>query len=416
MTSQTEVTAESVRQFMKKVNRIRFNSLTSNSSSNEEVDIVLYPLPGQVRRRPRSCPPFKRSKSASSLSGAENSPPPRRPHNRLSRLIPPGGARKGRKLAPVDRSVPLQQRGGNKVVFVSQKSVPVDGNYPSDVAQSEDSSDDVVSCDSSKDTPRKVCTAGHGAKHQEEQTSDQMTVPLLDVVPALPEGVNAVFQCILAPSKLAICNNCHQQLVVTSNFSAEPDQTLSGKEIALFSRVAPPELLDRHLKLGSDLHAKELTKIPLTSKESVNWTHFGGLPPADEVSILRGQILLMQTQILYERHKRCNHAKRNRRLLRRMTNIASLEEQQKSLMSKLGLFEEEVQQLNISVRLLQEDNRRLAQRRESDEYEKLVEFRTSLKENKDLKASSVVLKNLLLTQREDYDKQQKVWVELELVA
>ena len=33
-----------------------------------------------------------------------------------------------------------------------------------------------------------------------------------------------------------------------------------------------------------------------------------------------------------------------------------------------------------------------------------------MKENKDLKAASVVLKNLLLTQKEDYDKQQKVRV------
>lgn len=34
--------------------------------------------------------------------------------------------------------------------------------------------------------------------------------------------------------------------------------------------------------------------------------------------------------------------------------------------------------------------------------------RTSLKENKDLKAASVVLKNLLLSQKEEYDKLQKV--------
>ncbi|KAK3768427.1 hypothetical protein RRG08_053419 [Elysia crispata] len=396
MTSQTELTAESVRQFMKKVNRIRFNSLTSNSSSNEDVDILAYTLPGQVRRRPRSCPPFKRSSSSS--SGQENSPPSRRPQNRHSHFI--SGGRKGRKLVAADRNVPLQQRGG-KVAFATQRSIPGDGQYPSDVPQSEDSSDDVVSCASSKDTPRKQCQAGND---KDEQTPEQL---VLDVVPALPENVNAVFQCILAPSKLAVCSKCHQQLVVTSNISGEPDQTLCGKEISFFTTVTPPELLDRHLRLGSDLHAKELTKIPLTSKESVNWTHFGGLPPADEISILRGQILLMQTQIMYERHKRCNHAKRNRRLLRRMTHIASLEEQQKSLMSKIQLYEEEIQQLTDSVKRLQEDNRRLVECKESDEYEKLVEFRQSLKENKDLKASSIVLKNLLLTQREDYDKQQK---------
>ncbi|CAL1530545.1 unnamed protein product, partial [Lymnaea stagnalis] len=84
-----------------------------------------------------------------------------------------------------------------------------------------------------------------------------------------------------------------------------------------------------------------------------------------------------------------------------------LEEQQKTLLDQVRLYEESMQHLNVSVKLLQEENRRLKQSQESDEYEKLVQFRTSLKENKDLKASSVVLKNLLLTQKEDYDKQQK---------
>ncbi|GFS06966.1 hamartin [Elysia marginata] len=400
ITSQTDITAESVRQFMKKVNRLRFNSLTSNSSSNEDTDITAHSLPGIVHhRRPRSCPPFKRS---SPPIGQEASTTSRRPQHRHSHLIQASG-RTGRTLTAADRSVSLHQRGG-KGAFTSQRSVPGDGSCPSEVPQSEDSSDDVTSSASSKDTPRKLCLA-----EQQNRKQSQAGQPVTDILRALPENVNAVFQCILAPSKLAVCNKCHQELVVTSVQSSygETAQTLSGKEISLFSTVAPPELLDRHLRLGSDLHAKELTKIPLTSKESTNWTHFGGLPPADEVSILRGQILLMQTQIMYERHKRCNHAKRNRRLLRRMTHIASLEEQQKSLMSKIQLHEEEIQQLSVSVRLLQEDNRMLRQSKESDEYEKLVEFRTSLKENKDLKAASVVLKNLLLTQREEYDKQQK---------
>ncbi|GFO17745.1 hamartin [Plakobranchus ocellatus] len=398
LTSQTELTAESVRQFMKKVNRIRFNSLTSNSSSNEDTDIAAFSRPGTTHHRPRSCPPFKRT-GGTSLPGQDSTSPPRRAHYRRSNVP---SSNRGRKLLSADRSAPVQPRSG-RPGFVSQKSVPADGNTSSDIVQSEDSSDEITSHASPEKTSLKGHAPGHGNR-KHEQTFPQ---PALEV-PSLPKNVNAVFQCILAPSKLAVCNNCHQQLVVTSNLSEEQSKTLTGKEISLFSTVTPPELLDRHLRLGSDLHAKELTKIPLTSKETTNWTHFGGLPPADEISILRGQILLMQTQIMYERHKRCNHAKRNRRLLRRMTHLATLEEQQKSLMSKIHLYKEEVQQLEVSVRLLQEDNRRLRQSKESDEYEKLVEFRTSLKENKDLKASSIELKKLLLTQREDYDKQQKV--------
>lgn len=55
-----------------------------------------------------------------------------------------------------------------------------------------------------------------------------------------------------------------------------------------------------------------------------------GMPPADEVNILRGQLFMMKNQILYERNKRELHAKRNRRLLRKITTANALEEQTKA--------------------------------------------------------------------------------------
>ena len=51
-----------------------------------------------------------------------------------------------------------------------------------------------------------------------------------------------------------------------------------------------------------------------------------GMPPADEVNILRGQIFMMKNQLLYERNKRELHAKRNRRLLGKITKANALEE------------------------------------------------------------------------------------------
>ena len=47
-------------------------------------------------------------------------------------------------------------------------------------------------------------------------------------------------------------------------------------EVPFFSTLSPPELLDRHIQLGNQTHAKELSHMTLTSKEPVNWTHFGG--------------------------------------------------------------------------------------------------------------------------------------------
>ena len=52
-----------------------------------------------------------------------------------------------------------------------------------------------------------------------------------------------------------------------------------------------------------------------------------GVPPADEVSILRGQVLLLHNQLMYERHKREMYARRNRRLLGRIVKTTALEEQ-----------------------------------------------------------------------------------------
>ena len=129
-------------QFMKKVNRIRFNSLTSNSSSNEDFDnVAAFSVPGRRRHRPRSCPPFKRSSSSLSFL-SENSPPSRRSYHQHSHLT---SSRGGRKQVAPDRSAVFQQRE-NKVAFSTQRSVPGDGSYPSEVHHSEDSSDDILSC------------------------------------------------------------------------------------------------------------------------------------------------------------------------------------------------------------------------------------------------------------------------------
>lgn len=47
----------------------------------------------------------------------------------------------------------------------------------------------------------------------------------------------------------------------------------------------------------------------------------------EELQALRSQLLLMHSQLLYERFKRQQHAMRNRRLLRRVISATALEEQ-----------------------------------------------------------------------------------------
>lgn len=47
--------------------------------------------------------------------------------------------------------------------------------------------------------------------------------------------------------------------------------------------------------------------------------------------MLRSQLLLLHNQLLYERHKREQHALRNRRLFGRIVNTTALEEQNNSM-------------------------------------------------------------------------------------
>lgn len=57
----------------------------------------------------------------------------------------------------------------------------------------------------------------------------------------------------------------------------------------------------------------------------------------DELALLRSQLLLLHNHLLYERHKREQHALRNRRLLRRVINATALEEQNISMVKKLSV-------------------------------------------------------------------------------
>ncbi|XP_044161415.1 hamartin isoform X1 [Bufo gargarizans] len=125
--------------------------------------------------------------------------------------------------------------------------------------------------------------------------------------------------------------------------------------------VSPAEVLDRLIHLGADAHTKELNKLPLPSK-SVDWTHFGGSPPTDEILTLRNQLVLLHNQLLYERFKRQQHAQRNRRLLRKVIKVTALEEQNAAMKTLLKMQETDMQtakqslvQEQVRCRRLQEE-------------------------------------------------------------
>ncbi|XP_054440153.1 hamartin isoform X2 [Pteronotus mesoamericanus] len=124
--------------------------------------------------------------------------------------------------------------------------------------------------------------------------------------------------------------------------------------------ASPLEILDRLIQQGADAHSKELSKLSLPSK-SVDWTHFGGSPPSDEIRTLRNQLLLLHNQLLYERFKRQQHAVRNRRLLRKVIRAAALEEHNAAMKDQLKLQEKDIQIWKVS---LQKEQARYSQLQE----------------------------------------------------
>ncbi|NP_001393542.1 hamartin isoform 10 [Homo sapiens] len=128
--------------------------------------------------------------------------------------------------------------------------------------------------------------------------------------------------------------------------------------------TSPMEVLDRLIQQGADAHSKELNKLPLPSK-SVDWTHFGGSPPSDEIRTLRDQLLLLHNQLLYERFKRQQHALRNRRLLRKVIKAAALEEHNAAMKDQLKLQEKDIQMWKVSLQKEQARYNQLQEQRDT---------------------------------------------------
>ncbi|VDI16493.1 tuberous sclerosis 1, partial [Mytilus galloprovincialis] len=74
---------------------------------------------------------------------------------------------------------------------------------------------------------------------------------------------------------------------------------------------------------------------------------------------------------------------------------------------QINILETEIQNFKISTKLLQDENRKLKDLQESNEYEMLVKLRSCLQENSDLKSTKTELNTLLVRQREEQDALKK---------
>ncbi|KAK2845441.1 hypothetical protein Q7C36_010295 [Tachysurus vachellii] len=144
-------------------------------------------------------------------------------------------------------------------------------------------------------------------------------------------------------------------------------------EVGDLSATSPLEVLDRLIEQGHELHEKVLKRYPSSSNPAAE-PHLGGKHHStkgkgsgapDELTLLRSQLLLLHNHLLYERHKREQHALRNRRLLRRVINATALEEQNNSMKAQLRLQEVEIQTLRVSLQEEQKRSKHLQQEGEA---------------------------------------------------
>uniref|UniRef100_A0A8C1LL04 TSC complex subunit 1a n=1 Tax=Cyprinus carpio TaxID=7962 RepID=A0A8C1LL04_CYPCA len=186
---------------------------------------------------------------------------------------------------------------------------------------------------------------------------------------------------------------------------SEHQEELEGEDL---SATSPLEVLDRVIQQGHDTHEKVL-KRTLSSQSQTADPHSGGKQhsnkgkgsvstASDELGMLRSQLLLLHNQLLYERHKREQHALRNRRLFGRIVNTTALEEQNNSMKTQLKLQDIEIKTVQVSLkeeqrrsRHIQEDRDALVnqlqtqiqqlQKERNDYYSKMQELKSDLQEN-----------------------------------
>lgn len=101
------------------------------------------------------------------------------------------------------------------------------------------------------------------------------------------------------------------------------------------SDMSPSELLEKHLQLASSCYMQQA----LLAKKGAQLT---GQGDQLEVEYLKGQVCLLYTVLLYERHRRDVHMERNRRLLAKAKKILVLEEETAALKDHLYLMEMEI--------------------------------------------------------------------------
>ena len=142
--------------------------------------------------------------------------------------------------------------------------------------------------------------------------------------------------------RVSVCHpDNHQRLNQSTNQSfpaSTATSTATQHSSCCLGNPSPVSLLDQFVTRGEVLHRGQFESIPLTELEGVDWNHFGGCPHSEEFGMMRSQVALLHSQLLFERHQCLQHARRNRRLLSKARMAMHVEEKLYSLVSLLYDF------------------------------------------------------------------------------
>eukprot|EP00117_Sycon_ciliatum_P027341 scpid27945/ scgid22236/ Hamartin; Tuberous sclerosis 1 protein len=128
------------------------------------------------------------------------------------------------------------------------------------------------------------------------------------------------------------------------------------------TRSAPMAMLDvvdDHMVLGAALHNSSASDLPVSYQPGCDWSHYGESPHSDEIAILQSKVLMLQSQLLLERHQRLQHAQRHREMQSKLFMVHAVEEELHAVKDQLRLQEEEVLKLMQTVEQRRRENRDL---------------------------------------------------------
>ncbi|XP_076003642.1 TSC complex subunit 1a isoform X2 [Genypterus blacodes] len=234
-----------------------------------------------------------------------------------------------------------------------------------------------------------------------------LTSPRLDEEdPAQPEQSPAppyepLFELALPRAASLFVGKKTQEVLERGSAELEQRGGAGGEEE--LSSVSPLEVLDQLITQGDDVHKHLSQRLPGLNK-SLDRSHCGGKQQSmktkgptqgEELQTLRSQLLLVHSQLQYERFKRQQHAIRNRRLLRRVINATALKEHSVAMRAQLSVQDVEIQALKRS---LEEEQRRYTQLHHDTHT-------SSTKQN-------THIQQLLLQQEEGLSKSQRLQNEL----